>query len=323
MEDLKYRVRVSCMTYNHASYIEDAMNGFCMQETTFPFVCTIVDDASTDSEQEVIRNYLQEYFDLEDKTVVRNKETDDYFLTFAQHKTNKNCFFAVLFLKYNHFSIKKPKKPYIEEWCNTNYVALCEGDDYWVHPLKLQKQVEFLESHFGHTGCIHAYRRDEYVGNEVVSRDVYKYSSDVEIVPDKDVLNGIGMFGATASMVYRASAVMDYPDWAKRAPVGDRPLKLVLFARGHIAYINDIMSVYRVGVPGSWTVRVNRNHKADKQSRQGFVQLMVDYDEWTEKKHHVLITKAIKDFKKACRKNDFMIIILKPYRQMKRLFKKK
>lgn len=324
MENFKYMVRVACITYNHADWIEDAMNGFCQQETKFPFVCTIIDDCSTDGEPDIIKRYLTLNFNLSDESIVLNEETDDYLLAFAQHKTNKNCYFAVYFLKYNHHQVKKAKAPYINEWeSNSKYVAMCEGDDYWIDSKKLQKQVEFLEGHPKHTLCIHAYRRDEYVGNKVVSRDVHKYSSDVEIIPDKDVLNGTGMFGATASMVYRASAVKDYPDWAKRAPVGDRPLKFVLFARGHIGYINDVMSVYRVGVPGSWTVRVNRNRKANKQSRQKFVQLMVDFDEWTEKKYHALIIKAIHDYKKACRKNDFMFIILKPYRQLKRVFKKK
>ena len=73
MEDKKYLVRVSCMTYNHAPYIVDAMNGFCMQETDFPFVCTIMDDASTDGEQEVIKKYLTDHFDLNDQTIVRNE----------------------------------------------------------------------------------------------------------------------------------------------------------------------------------------------------------------------------------------------------------
>lgn len=155
--EYKYVVRVRCMTYNHAPYIEDAMNGFCMQETSFPFVCIIVDDASTDGEPEVIRSYLKEHFVLDDNSIFRKEETDDYYLTFAQHKTNKNCYFAVLFLKYNHHSIKKPKKPYFDEWRDTKYIAVCEGDDYWIHPQKLQLQVNYLESNpeYGlvHTKC--------------------------------------------------------------------------------------------------------------------------------------------------------------------------
>ena len=98
----KLAVCVRCITFNQSSYIEDALNGFTMQKTNFPYVCTIIDDASTDGEQEVIKKYLQDNFDLEDKSVVRNEDTDDYVLNFAQHKTNRNCYFAVLYLKYNH-----------------------------------------------------------------------------------------------------------------------------------------------------------------------------------------------------------------------------
>lgn len=323
MENKEYMVRVSCMTYNHATYIEDAMNGFCMQETTFPFVCTIVDDASTDGEQDVIKSYLQANFDLEDNSVVRNEETDDFDLVFAQHKMNKNCFFAVILLKYNHYSIKKSKKPYVAEWADgSKYTAVCEGDDFWILSAKLQKQVDFLETHPNHTMCIHAYRRDLYNGDNVTSTYIHKYPSDVEIIPDKDVINGAGMFGATASIVYRTSAVKDYPTWAIKAPVGDRPLKFVLFGRGKLSYINEVMSVYRVGVPGSWTVRVHRNRKIEKETREGFVQLLVDFDEWTSLKYHDLVKQAIKDYKRACRKNDFMFVILRPYGQLKSLFKK-
>ena len=74
MEPNKYMVCTRCFTYNHAPYIVDALNGFTMQQTTFPFVCTIIDDASTDGEQEVIKSYLKEHFDLEDKATVRNEE---------------------------------------------------------------------------------------------------------------------------------------------------------------------------------------------------------------------------------------------------------
>ena len=60
MEYPKFKVTVSCMTYNQSKYITDAMNGFTMQQTDFPFVCTIVDDASTDGEQQVIKQYVEE-----------------------------------------------------------------------------------------------------------------------------------------------------------------------------------------------------------------------------------------------------------------------
>ena len=116
MEYPKFKVTVSCMTYNQSKYITDAMNGFTMQQTDFPFVCTIVDDASTDGEQEVIRKYVEENFDFSEGSAAYSKETDYAFITYAQHKTNKNCYFAVLYLKENHYSQKKDKSPYLKEW---------------------------------------------------------------------------------------------------------------------------------------------------------------------------------------------------------------
>ena len=99
IENNKYLVCTRCLTYNHASFITDALHGFCMQQTTFPVVYVIVDDASTDGAQEVIKCYLQDNFNLKDSSIVRNEENDNYHLIFAQHNSNKNCFFAVLFLK--------------------------------------------------------------------------------------------------------------------------------------------------------------------------------------------------------------------------------
>ncbi len=145
-----FLVRIICMTYNHASFIVDALNGFTCQQTDFPYVCIILDDASTDGEPEVVRKYLSDHFDLEDEAIARFEETDDYYLTFARHKTNLNCHFALFLLKYNHYK-KKSKVPYYDDWTHkVKYEAVCEGDDYWTDPQKLQKQVDYME---GHPGC--------------------------------------------------------------------------------------------------------------------------------------------------------------------------
>ena len=137
-----FKVSVWCNTYNQASYIKDTMDGFCMQQTSFPFVCLIMDDASTDGEPEVIKQYLNDHFDTE-----WTKETDDYHLTVARHQENRNCYFAVYLLKYNHYSIKKPRLKYFREVADEiDYVALCEGDDYWTDAHKLQKQADALDA---------------------------------------------------------------------------------------------------------------------------------------------------------------------------------
>ncbi|MBE6254644.1 MAG: glycosyltransferase [Prevotella sp.] len=137
-----FKVSVWCNTYNQASYIKDTMDGFCMQQTSFPFVCLIMDDASTDGEPEVIKQYLNDHFDTE-----WTKETDDYHLTLARHQENTHCYFAVYLLKYNHYSIKKPRLKYYREVTDEiDYVALCEGDDYWTDAHKLQKQADALDA---------------------------------------------------------------------------------------------------------------------------------------------------------------------------------
>lgn len=299
-EQYKWMVCVRCFTYNHAPYIVDAMNGFTMQETNFPFVCTIVDDASTDGEQAIINDYLKTHFDLKEIEVARNEVNDDYKLCFARHITNRNCFFAVLFLKYNHYQKKKSKMPYLEEWRNyVRYEALCEGDDYWIDSKKLQKQVDFLESHPAHSLCIHAFRHDVITDSGVNTEVVHKYSGNKEIIPAEDALNRTGRFSATSATVYRKSARDNYPDWALRAPIGDRPLKLVLFLRGHIGYIDDVMSVYREGTISSWTLRMRNDVNFRIKNIKGRLQLAKDFDKYTNGKYHKIMRKEIIGIRKT------------------------
>lgn len=246
MHDFNYLVRVHCMTYNHASFIEDAMNGFCMQETTFPFVCTIVDDASTDGEQEVIKKYLENHFSLNDDKVVRNEETNDYYLTFAQHNSNRNCYFAVVLLKYNHYR-KKAKSPYIEEWTNNSkYIAMCEGDDYWTVSDKLQRQVDFLESHNDYSMCFHGAniivdsgRFGESRLHQFDNLETREYTA--EELAKKWII-------PTQSMVYRATIKAPKDS---RFIVGDLILRNQCAKEGKVYCFQEKMSVYRLNAGGA------------------------------------------------------------------------
>lgn len=148
-KEYKYKVCVRCMTYNHAKYIGDAMEGFCSQETDFPYICCIVDDSSSDGEQQVIKNYLKSNFVNSLDSGCFEKETDYASIEYMQHKSNPNCFFLVLFLKYNHYSsheLQQKKIHYLDEWRDdSQYEAVCEGDDYWVDSHKIQKQADILD----------------------------------------------------------------------------------------------------------------------------------------------------------------------------------
>jgi glycosyltransferase involved in cell wall biosynthesis len=242
----KYMVQVICMTFNHAPYIEDAMNGFTMQQTTSPYVCTIVDDNSTDGEQEVLRNYLQQHFLLDEDAVARQEEIDDYVLTFARHKTNQNCYFAVYFLKYNHYSIKKAKAPYFKEFSdNTKYTALCEGDDYWTDPNKLQLQVDFLESHPEYTMCFH----DVDIKAEK-GREWYDVFGKLEDRDYTGIENMVTWSVPTCSMVMHRKIYETCPVNPKFT-MGDNVLILHCSRNGRIRCIPKKMGVYRL-TPTSW-----------------------------------------------------------------------
>ena len=253
MEENKFMVCVRCMTYNHSSFIEETMNGFCAQQTSFPFICAIIDDASTDGEPEVIRNYLQNHFNVGDRIYTRIEETDDYELIYARHKSNGNCYFVVLFLKYNHYR-KKTKYPYIEEWRNNSkYIALCEGDDYWIDANKLQRQVNFLEAHPDFTMVcnrtrLYSEKNKKYVGEN------YCYDCDSIVYP-RDIIYRAGNFISTCSIVFQKIITDNYPDYCKRCSVGDYPLQIMAAMKGRVFYFNDIMSVYRVSNPNSWMGR--------------------------------------------------------------------
>lgn len=150
---MEFKVCVKCMTFNQASYIEDAMNGFCMQKTNFPYLCVIVDDCSKDGEQEVIKQYLNVNFEEPQM----KDECDDCERVLVKHKSNDFCYFLVVFLKYNHYSTRKTKIPYFKEWNDQiEYTAFCEGDDYWIDSMKLRKQVDILDSNPDCTLCYHA-----------------------------------------------------------------------------------------------------------------------------------------------------------------------
>ena len=137
-----YKVYVRSITFNQASYIEDCLNGVAMQQTDFPFVHHVIDDCSTDGEQEVIKTYLNNNCDMDNAEYYDN---DICSITIAKNKSNPHCTLVVYFLKENMYGNPEKQKLF-EAWREVcTYEALCEGDDYWTSPLKLSKQVQIMD----------------------------------------------------------------------------------------------------------------------------------------------------------------------------------
>lgn len=250
---MKYKVCTRCVTFNHEPYILDALGGFVMQQTTFPVVYVLVDDASTDKTAELIKVFVNEHFDLQDKSVAYEKEAEYAHVIFARHKTNMNCYFAVLLLRENHYSQRKPKRPYYADWsANAKYHAVCEGDDYWIDPLKLQRQVDFLDSHPEHSMCFHAVENVTPAGGKQLNS---RYEKDVEDCPIEDFFKVGGRYAPTCSLVYKGDVLEPRPSFYQKTKVGDSPLILTMFLRGKVGFLKAVMGRYRVDVPGSWSQR--------------------------------------------------------------------
>lgn len=244
MQYPKFKVTVQCATFQHAKYITDAMNGFTMQQTDFPFVCTIIDDASTDGEQAVISNYLDTHFDLSEDGVAYKKETDYAHIIYAQHKTNKNCYFAVLFLKENHYSQKKDKGPYLKEWReNVDYIALCEGDDYWIDPLKLQKQVEILDNHPEYGAVYTAF---EPFDNETKEIKKFRFVPRSGNCYETMLCDELDMWTLTTCI--RKKFIMELPRIpdSMEAFQGDRHLFLYITSHSQVYCLNEKTARYRI-----------------------------------------------------------------------------
>lgn len=305
-ENYLFKVRVICMTFNHERYILDAMNSFVMQQTNFPFVCTIVDDASTDETPSIIKHFLEEHFDLADNVIVRQEETKDYVLSYARHKTNLNCFFAVYFLKYNHYSIKKSRAPYYQEFTDTRYVAVNEGDDYWVDPLKLQKQYDLMEAHLEFSMCFHANYELLPNGEKIVHRPTVNKSS---YTPEDAILGG-GGFMATNSMFNRSEYLRreQLPDFWRNCPIGDLPSMLYFASKGNLGYIDDVMSVYRIQAQGSWTSKQKTLSIRTKHLKA--IQRMFDeFDKYTNFQYHDAVVRK-KRYNKKVHRMDVLLTIL-------------
>lgn len=243
-----YKVLIKCNTFNHSKFIEDTLNGFVKQQTSFPYVCLILDDASTDGEQQLIKSFLEKECDM---SKVQRYDTEPAEVLIAPHRTNQQCTIAIYLLRENHYSIKRSKIPYIQPWrdCCT-YEALCEGDDYWIDPLKLQKQVDYLDANPNCTMCcnrtlIYSEKQKKIIGED------YCYNND-RIVDTKDVIYRTGLFISTCSIVYRKIIKDNYPSYCKNCRVGDYPLQIMAAMKGDIYYFNESMSVYRTENSQSW-----------------------------------------------------------------------
>lgn len=228
MSDFKKpAVSIICNTFNHSKYIRDALDGFLMQKTDFPFEILVHDDASTDGTGDIIREYADKYPEL---------------------------IFPIIQNENQYSKGIKINQTYQYSRVQGKYIAVCEGDDYWTDPLKLQKQFDALEKMPGVDMCAHAV---EFTENGKFLYIVAPSDDDRILTTDEVILGG-GGFVATASLFYRKSIMDDPMDFIKKMNI-DYFLQIYGSIRGGIYYIHDNMAVYRYMTESSWSSRMSKD----------------------------------------------------------------
>lgn len=258
-------VFVRCLTFNHEAYIEDALNGFVMQQTNFPFVVTIVNDASPDNTKNVIEKFIT---NLCESSNIIHEQTSYADIIKATPKENPNCLLFILNLYENHF-LKKSHRPYYQEYVDkAKYWAECEGDDYWIDPLKLQKQVDFLEANpectcYAHNSLMLNTKTHEIGLFNDKLLCMHDYTLEQFITRD--------WFTPTQSLLFRKDAYNTFEDLPSFMH-GDYSILLNILLRdgSYLHYENEIMSVYR---SGGWA----STHYKEQDLYRDFISLLSYY----------------------------------------------
>lgn len=216
MDNQDIKVTIRCITYNQKDYIRQCLDGFVMQRTNFRFEAIVHDDASTDGTDEIVREYAEKYPDI----------IKPIFETENQYSKHDGSLGRIM---------------------NANtrgkYVAICEGDDYWTDPLKLQKQADFLDANpqcsLTYHACKNVFSTPCKV-NSLTGENVKDFYSDVDFV--------IHYPFQTATVMYRKE-ILDSDLYKKAQAIGcvfgDVLLYFSASRFGTIEGVNEKMSVYR------------------------------------------------------------------------------
>ncbi|WP_262150664.1 glycosyltransferase [Chryseobacterium foetidum] len=209
------------ITYNHVNYISQCIDGILMQQTNFDFEIVIGDDLSTDGTRELLQKYALQYPNLI-KLNLREKRGIGI--------PGKENFVSTL------------------NMCDGEYISLCDGDDYWTDPLKLQKQITFLEDNRDFSVCFHNIEEVDVEGKTRHERILKSESSEkVYTIEDLSKVN----FIHTPSVVFRKN-YSRLPEFFEFCPIGDYPLHLINAQYGKIKYFPEKMACYRIG-SGIWS----------------------------------------------------------------------
>lgn len=283
-------VTVSCIAYNHEKYIARALDSFLMQKTNFPFEIVIHDDASTDRTAEIIREYAARYPD-----VIRPMyQTENQY---SRGISNISGAF--------NFPRARGK-----------YIAMCEGDDYWIDDTKLQRQADYMEAHPECTLCFHA-AKIESEDKAMRAREVRPYRHS-KICTAEEVIDKKANY-PTASLMFPARLGKILPQWYHDCPVGDVPIHIFMASHGTVYYMDRKMSVYRQGVSVSWSAQMERGDYKENLIRHhnAMKKMFREFAKDTDHRYDKAIKSAFKrmDFLTLLNTKEYGEVKQKEYRK--------
>lgn len=258
-------ISICMITYNHEFYIESAIRGVLAQQTNFDIELLISNDNSNDQTHQKILSLT--------KNLPRN-------ITLSYFNQEKNLGMMSNFI----FAL---------EHCKGKYIALLDGDDYWTDPLKLQKQVDFLEENLDYNICFHNMQIKDESKNllleDTITREVENSTTSVDLAK--------GNFIHTPSVVLRNNFTI--PDWFHQSPIGDWVLYMLAIKDKKIKKIEEVLGVYRSHGSSVWSLKTEK-YRLEKTLNA--YELVFHYNQYDSLTTNVLEEK-INYFKKSLNKN--------------------
>jgi glycosyltransferase involved in cell wall biosynthesis len=216
------KLSIMMLTYNHERFIAQALNSVLSQRVTFDYEIVIGDDCSTDRTRDILAKFCQEYPER-----------------------------VVLLLRERNIGAIRNMAATFGE-CQGEYVALLEGDDYWICDDKLQRQVDLLDAHRETSLCCHRVQLFDPTGVAGLGSGVYPtLAAGAHTIEELLQAN----FVMTCSAVLRRTLIGPLPSWISEMSLGDWPLFALAASRGHIELMDEVMAAYRVHSGGIWSTR--------------------------------------------------------------------
>lgn len=250
-----YKLTILSTTYNHAPYIAQALESLVTQKCDFSFQVLIADDCSTDGTAGIIRDYAARYPEI----------------------------IKPVFRENNLGPVKNG--PDLMDMADTEYVTICEGDDYWLDPLKLQKQVDFLENHPECSICFHPVRvihEGNSRGAEIFPTPGFRFKKRRLVLTDLLKRNFIQTNSAVFRWRFRHG--LKYSDLVPADILPqDYYLHLVHAEIGEIGFLDEVMSVYRRHAASFWS----RHNRRDDVFLRSYGPMMINFYHHMESRFQV------------------------------------